>query len=194
MKRKRHPRPFIGSKYGDWKVVGGPVRENGYTYWQCRCVCGAVSIVIHANLTSGRSRGCVECAKEKATKTRRAMFGTDALWARFDARVVDEDTLNIACQRCGERFEVMRLRMSQLKGVCRHCQNIAAREASRRLRLYSLSFQEMGDLMLVSKQRAHQIVSSDGLSEVERRIRERTGRRVKITEIRRFARRPRKVP
>jgi len=61
---------LIGQKFGDWNVLSlDGIDLNNKTLWKCRCSCGNESIVIGANLISGKSKCCFDCGHNKKMKT-----------------------------------------------------------------------------------------------------------------------------
>lgn len=48
----------IGITFGRLTAIGGPVRSNGKTFWQCVCECGREKTVDGGNLTSGNVKSC----------------------------------------------------------------------------------------------------------------------------------------
>lgn len=51
-----------GKQIGKWKV-GSLVKKNGKLYFQCTCECGTVSLIRSSVLNTGKSNGCIKCAK-----------------------------------------------------------------------------------------------------------------------------------
>ena len=47
-----------GQRFGALTVVSRAHNENGYAFWNCRCVCGAECIVRGAHLRQGRRKHC----------------------------------------------------------------------------------------------------------------------------------------
>lgn len=66
------------------------VRENGRTYWICRCSCGDTRKVLQYNLTRGNSKSCGCMAREQASErmTTHGMTGTKihAMWRSIKER------------------------------------------------------------------------------------------------------------
>lgn len=48
---------LAGQKFGNWTALEY-TRENGRTYYRCRCKCGTERLVSHSGLRSGSSKGC----------------------------------------------------------------------------------------------------------------------------------------
>lgn len=66
MTRKRiHPKPTIGTAFGDWTIVGGAPKRKHLIYVSARCSCGITVEMFYGNLTSGRSTCCRECGKRR---------------------------------------------------------------------------------------------------------------------------------
>jgi hypothetical protein len=60
---KKHPDVRIGTCYGDWLVVDGPIlrkKPSGQNdkQWKCRCSCGLERPVSDSNLKTGKTLGC----------------------------------------------------------------------------------------------------------------------------------------
>ena len=54
-----------GVRFGTWTATNTMERINGRLSRLCICDCGAEHYVITSNLTSGKSKGCDSCKKEK---------------------------------------------------------------------------------------------------------------------------------
>ena len=51
--------------FGDWTVLHlAPSSKSGHTNWFCECKCGNICSVSSVNLTSGKSKGCKNCASK----------------------------------------------------------------------------------------------------------------------------------
>lgn len=53
-----------GNTYGDWTVVGLSHVGSG-AFWNCRCKCGAVSVIRGTALRNGRSKRCTRCGVKR---------------------------------------------------------------------------------------------------------------------------------
>ena len=71
---------LTGQRFGLWIVIGPYKRQNGNTYWFCRCDCGTEKWVPARHLKSGASTSCghklslfnkIYGIKEPATKKKR---------------------------------------------------------------------------------------------------------------------------
>lgn len=58
-----------GNIFEDWTVIELSSIDKRFTKkWKCRCKCGAVSIVNHGDLTSGKSKRCKKCGYLKVSE------------------------------------------------------------------------------------------------------------------------------
>lgn len=53
---------MIGNHFGNWLVIGSPIRDRGCIKHLCRCNCGIETLVNHYSLVKNKSRGCKKCA------------------------------------------------------------------------------------------------------------------------------------
>ena len=54
-----------GQVFSSWTVISFAERRNYRAYYNCRCECGKVRVVVSADLTSGKSKSCgKDCAKK----------------------------------------------------------------------------------------------------------------------------------
>jgi len=57
-KKGRKFKDIAGQRYGRLVAKEFVRRENGMTYWKCKCDCGNDFIVNYANLTHGATKSC----------------------------------------------------------------------------------------------------------------------------------------
>jgi len=74
---------LTGRKFGRWRVLRYACRENGATYWLCRCKCGREREVRADNLRRDLSTQCLWCANRNRGKkiTRGRKTRTVPQWA-----------------------------------------------------------------------------------------------------------------
>lgn len=65
---------LTGQTFDQWTVIGPFRRENGITWWRCRCSCGKEMDVRGGNLTGGKSTRCLECGNAEARKKLSRIF------------------------------------------------------------------------------------------------------------------------
>lgn len=67
----RTPVDLTGQTFGAWTVIRrGSSSRSGSTRWECRCVCGKVSLVNRAHLLRGYSKSC-GCQRARKHKVQR---------------------------------------------------------------------------------------------------------------------------
>lgn len=70
----------VGDKFGDWTVIAN---SNKKYYYTCKCKCGKIQDVYKSSLVSGKSKGCMACAKDKIRKSKRDKFDKDVIGQKF---------------------------------------------------------------------------------------------------------------
>ena len=74
---------LIGQKFGKLLVIDAAGKENGTTYWQCRCECKRIVIVKRGHLTDG---GTISCGCSRKGKNSSHWLGVGDLSASFYRR------------------------------------------------------------------------------------------------------------
>ena len=73
---RKHPEPSLGDRFGELEVVGFERgAAGGLLRVRVRCTCGGEHFVLEANLRKGKTARCNDCAKRKATDTRKHYWG-----------------------------------------------------------------------------------------------------------------------
>lgn len=80
-----------GEKFGKWSVLRQGKDRGKTTLWFCRCECGNEQEVYTAHLLSGRSRGCVNCNKEKHGKYGKPPYYTWRAMKKRCYNLLDKD-------------------------------------------------------------------------------------------------------
>ena len=86
---RRKARDLTGNAFGRLTVIGPAEARNGKLAWNCRCVCGAETIVLGSNLVRGNTLSCGCHRKENAKVILSA--GNTPAYERY-------------CRRCGTKF------------------------------------------------------------------------------------------
>lgn len=87
---------LTGMRFGKLIVVGFSGREDGSTYWLCRCDCGREKVIAGRHLVDKTTRGCGCLAYENSKK--HGMSGTPeyAAWKRMIKRCQDPNDHNFS--------------------------------------------------------------------------------------------------
>lgn len=70
----------MGDKFGNWTVIK---KSDKKYYYTCKCKCGKIQDVYKSSLVSGKSKGCMACAKDKIRKSKRDKFDKDVIGQKF---------------------------------------------------------------------------------------------------------------
>lgn len=52
-------------RFGEWEIIGEPIKKGKRKYWHCRCTCGNHSVICDYDLKSGKSTKCRTCANRE---------------------------------------------------------------------------------------------------------------------------------
>lgn len=124
----------VGKRFGAWEVLG-VVRGTGTSSVQAKCDCGHLNenMPLH-NLTSGVSRGCINCMRRRVK-------------AEAEARAW-------RCQDCNRRVSWGRARCQK----CSYANRAGVRTGPKVL---SVSYESIGRSLGLSRQRVQQLANSD---------------------------------
>ena len=112
----------VGDKFGDWTVIAN---SNKKYYYTCKCKCGKIQDVYKSSLVSGKSKGCMACAKDKIRKSKRDKFDKDVIGNKFGKltplkSLSDKGRAAYLCKcDCGNFIEVKRSEL--LSGKTKSC-------------------------------------------------------------------------
>lgn len=131
----------VGNIFGSWKIIAPGIKRAAHPTektWQVQCECGVTATLSSNELTSGHSKGCVNCRASKLAKT------ADMIGRRFGHLVVESQapsrrTLDgqkhpyravrwyCRCD-CGRVVDVAGVQLRYTKGArqCRPCARILA--------------------------------------------------------------------
>jgi len=144
-KRRKHPFPKVGARFGTLTVSGEPVlmaRVNqNLRMIPCRCDCGHEDLFLWANMREGRSRACRLCAPKNAG---RSLTKPRPVCACGKACMCLRSTY---CMECGK------------------LSNVGKSWAG-----YPLVMREVGDILGITKQAAHMYLQMHGVRKLMDRV------------------------
>jgi hypothetical protein len=121
---KKIPIVPIGTKFGEWTVIGDPQKNaTKSTYYPCRCKCGYEQLTAVSKLRCGESKLCLECSRKKRHK--KVIVGKKycnwTVLELLDKRTIDGPTALCVCD-CGEKrekpFHILRNCKTKLCNKC----------------------------------------------------------------------------
>lgn len=157
---------LTGREFGGWTVTGPGGRDrHGRALWWCRCRCGAVRRSLAGSLRRPAATGCRSCVNAARVRdlSGREFGGWTVL--RRSGSAADGSALWLCRCKCGAERAVKGRYLTSLRSTrCRPCGSrdwqAARREEAMKLRAAGLTLAEIGRELGVSKQRAHQLLST----------------------------------
>lgn len=132
----------IGSKFGDWEVIGEKVQDFPGTFSRsCQCRCGNTRFVREGTLTNGTSKGCGECRSQRLRNNDTGVGVRCRNW--IGEEVVDPSVntflIRVRCLDCDHTQEVGRSFLSEAGWrECPGCRAIAAQASMKRHYWYNI--------------------------------------------------------
>lgn len=87
---------LTGTKQGSWTVVAVYNKRNpaGHIQYVCKCDCGAIKIVLRANLRSKKSTKCMNCRITHGHARRGVSSSTYSSWLHMLDRCLNPNSTN----------------------------------------------------------------------------------------------------
>lgn len=81
----------LGTRFGNWEVLGKGTPMRGRTMWRSRCKCGAIHDLSGSALRGGRTKSCQDCNRTRHGKARTRVY---RIWQLMRDRVKNPNAPN----------------------------------------------------------------------------------------------------